>query len=86
MAGSIRYEASSIQEFVMGEISAYGVEVGNVTPEATLEELGLDSLDVVELSQSVKKKLGILVAPKDFADTKTLSDALRVIYGRAGLE
>ena len=79
------HDSNSIQEFVFSEIQSIGPEVGSVSPESTLESLGLDSLDVVELSQSVKKNLGIAVNVNDFIGAVTVSDVLALVCERAGI-
>ncbi|WP_333772284.1 acyl carrier protein [Streptomyces sp. IBSBF 3136] len=77
------HDRKRIQEFVINQIESIGVEKDYVSLDDTLDTLGLDSLDVVELSQTVKKKLGIPVKPGDFVDTVTISDVLSVICERA---
>lgn len=69
-----------IYEFVRSEIISFGVDASSIAPGATLEELGLDSLDVVELSQSGQRKLGIESHVDDFADARTLDQAVDVLY------
>lgn len=77
---SAAYDRSAIEEFVREEFRDMGVEDSRMTPESTLDELGLDSLDVVELSQSARKKLGLIIHADDFADAKTFGEAVGVIY------
>lgn len=74
---------SSIEKFVIDQISAMGVESNDIAPDATLVAMGLDSLDVVELSQAVKRHLSIQITPKDFESATTLAEAVRVIVARA---
>lgn len=75
----------SITEFVLEQVEAVGAVPEEMSLTATFDDLGLDSLDVVEISQRVKKELGIPVGPKDFAEAETLSDAVAVICHRAGI-
>jgi acyl carrier protein len=79
------YDRTAIEEFIVEEIEAAGADPSLISLTATLESLGLDSLDVVELSQAVKKKTGIAVKPKDFVDAVTIGDAVAVVCGRAGV-
>lgn len=81
-----KHDRKSIEEFVIEQVEAIGADPDLISATATLESLGLDSLDVVELSQGVKKQMGIAVSPKDFADAVTISDAVGVICGRAGIQ
>lgn len=57
-----------------------GVEPERVTPEARIvDELGADSLDVVELVMAVEAEFGIEV-PDDAADrVQTVGDAVRLV-------
>jgi Phosphopantetheine attachment site. len=70
---------AEIEEFVSNQILSLGAEVDIVSPEASLNDLGLDSLDVVELCQNARKSFGLDVTPKDFADATTVSAVVEVI-------
>ncbi|HEY3607368.1 MAG TPA: acyl carrier protein [Pseudonocardiaceae bacterium] len=80
------YDRKSVEEFVIEQVEATGADPDLIATTATLESLGLDSLDVVELSQGVKKQMGIPVSPKDFVDALTISDAIAVICRQAGIQ
>ncbi|MET8040508.1 acyl carrier protein [Micromonospora sp. NPDC005215] len=84
MSQNSQHSQVEIEEFVREQVEAMGADAAGISTGATLEEMGLDSLDVVELSQGVRKELGIQVRPNDFAEVKSLADALQVIYERAG--
>ena len=49
-----------------------------ISPEATLEELGLDSLTVVELLYDVEDEFGIEV-PEERATFQTLAEAAALV-------
>lgn len=85
MSAASTYDRASIQEFVIDQVEGAGADSALISLTATLEDLGLDSLDVVELSQSVKRQLGIAVGPKDFLEAVTIADAIDVVYRRAGI-
>ena len=72
-----------VLSFLTDLILDMGVEQDEFDADATLEDLGLDSLDVVELAQGVKKKLHIAIAPGDFADAVTLGDAVELVLQKA---
>jgi acyl carrier protein len=80
------HDRKSVEKFVFEQVEATGADPDQISHSVTLEDLGLDSLDVVELSQGVKKQLGIAMHPKDFVDAVTISDAIAVICSRAGIE
>ncbi len=79
-------DEQTIATFVDDQIEAFGVDRDDINPDAGFEELGLDSLDLVELSQAAKKKLGINIKPKDFIGTVTVADAVAVINAKASGE
>ncbi len=56
----------------------YDVKPDAIRPDATLEELGLDSLSVAELLFDVGEKFGIDV-PDDRTDFKTLGEAAAIV-------
>ena len=56
----------------------YDIKPEAIRPEATLEELGLDSLSVAELLFDVGDKFGIDV-PDDRTDFKTLGEAAAIV-------
>ena len=56
----------------------YGVDQEALKPEATLQELGLDSLTVVELLFDAEEEFGIEV-PEERAVFQTLSEAAAIL-------
>ena len=56
----------------------YDVARESITPEATLTELGLDSLTVVELLFDVEDEFGIEV-PEERATFETLAEAVALV-------
>ncbi|MFI1252200.1 acyl carrier protein [Streptomyces netropsis] len=74
-----------IDAFVTDTLVAFGIERGRITVESSFDELGVDSLDVVELSQSLQKELGVPVRPKDFDENQTVGQVLEYVYRAAGL-
>ena len=73
----------NLEEFVTAQIVDMGVPADSVKLEATTDSLGIDSLDVVELTQAVKKQLIIPVKPKDFVNATTLQDGMDIIREKA---
>jgi acyl carrier protein len=65
-----------IQEFEINE--------KEIHPGARLkDDLGLESLDFVDIAVMVKKRFGINVKGKDMLSVKTLGDVYDFIYSRA---
>lgn len=68
-------------------IDNLGMEAGAVTPEARFtEDLGADSLDVVELVMAVEEEWDISVDDDDAEKVRCVQDALDLITKYAGPE
>jgi acyl carrier protein len=52
----------------------YSIEPDEITDEATLDDLGLDSLGVLAIADIVEKKYGISLDDERIAGVRTLSD------------
>lgn len=61
-------------------IENLGVEEELIVPEATLtDQLGADSLDLVELSMNLEEKFDISIDDEDIGVLKTVGDVVRYI-------
>ncbi|MBQ8862665.1 MAG: acyl carrier protein [Clostridia bacterium] len=61
-----------------------GVDVEQITEESDIEEdLGADSLDVVELLATLEEEHGIYIADEDVLAMRTVGDVLAYIETRA---
>jgi len=54
----------------------FGVPADEITAEATFEALGLDSLDVVELTLVLEEKIGVKLEDEELEDVRTVQDAI----------
>jgi acyl carrier protein len=72
-----------IQERVVEALASFGPDVSQITPEATFEELDIDSLDLVELAQIVEDEYGVVLKGEDMKELKTVGDAVDLISARA---
>lgn len=66
---------------ILEALIEFGADPDMMSPEATLEELEIDSLDMFELAQILHQEFGIEVSPDDFEDVRTLGDAQQVLLG-----
>lgn len=55
------------------------IDISSVRPESTLEELGLDSLDTVELIMQFEDEFGVTLETGD--GLKTVADIVELIEG-----
>jgi Phosphopantetheine attachment site. len=60
---------------ILDALVEFGADPEKLRPEATLEELDIDSLDLFELGQILNQEFGIEVNPDDFEDVVTLGQA-----------
>ncbi|MEU9133866.1 phosphopantetheine-binding protein [Kitasatospora sp. NPDC048540] len=64
-------------------VSKLKVSPEQVTPEATKEDVELDSLAVVELSLVLEKELGVEISDDELLDAETIGDMARLIEERS---
>ena len=72
-----------VEARVIEAIESFGPE-GDVTRDATFEDLDVDSLDLVELAQIADEEYGVELKSEDMKDLKTVGDAVDLIVARAG--
>jgi acyl carrier protein len=80
---------SVFTEEVRGEIveelsQLTGIEAKSLTPDATLQELDIDSLDLAEFKQVVEDRYDVQFERADFTGVVTVGHALDVMVGRLG--
>ena len=70
-----------LKELVVDQL---GVEEDEVTMEASMQDdLGADSLDLVDLVMFVEEEFGVKVADEDLENIKTVGDIVNYIEDRA---
>lgn len=63
-----------ITQFLNSEIDIVHEE------DVSFEELGLDSLDEIELGMEVEKELGILIYDNEMDNIKSIKDMTNIVY------
>lgn len=63
-------------------LGEFEVEAGDVTMDSEFEALGLDSLDLVELSVKVEDEFGLEIEEDDLKDVVTVGDAVRLVLAK----
>jgi acyl carrier protein len=62
-----------------------GAKSAVITEKSSLaDDLGLDSLDIFELSQAVKKQFNIQITPADLNNAATIADVANLVASRVG--
>lgn len=50
-----------------------------ISPETTLLELGLDSIDLVDLVMEIEEAFGVTIPDEEFENIKSVSDIIALI-------
>jgi acyl carrier protein len=73
---------AKVKDIIINEL---GVEAEKVTPEASfVEDLGADSLDIVELVMAFEEEFGIEIPDEDAEKLQTVGDAINYIVKNQG--
>ncbi|MCR4911405.1 MAG: acyl carrier protein [Bacilli bacterium] len=67
----------------VSKIIAKRVDISNLKEEDNLSELGLDSLDLVEVMLEIEEVFGIEFSSDEIEGCKTLKDVLNLIVKKA---
>ena len=61
----------------------FGVEADTITMETTFEDLGADSLDIVELSMALEEEFGLEeMEDEDLSGIATVADLVRYLKSK----
>jgi acyl carrier protein len=63
-------------------VEKFGVAEEDVRPEATFEELDLDSLDLVEFALAAEEELGVRISDEEAEGLETLDDAVKLLESK----
>ena len=75
------FEESKVKEIIAKELE---VDVKQLQPEAKfIEDLGADSLDIVELVMALEEEFGLDIPDEDADKLKTVGDALNYLQQHA---
>jgi acyl carrier protein len=79
MATETTVSRDEVLETFRSELKGFEVKPEEVKGEASFDSLGLDSLDVVELSVRVEDVYGIDIEEDDLEDVFTIDNAIDVV-------
>jgi acyl carrier protein len=77
-------DRDQVEARVLAALEEFGAEPTELAPDATFEELDVDSLDLVELAQIVQEEYGVEIKGEDMPKLKTVNDAVELVVARAG--
>jgi acyl carrier protein len=76
------FDESKVKEIIAKELE---VDVKQLTAEAKfIEDLGADSLDIVELVMALEEEFGLDIPDEDADKLKTVGDAMNYLQQHAG--
>ncbi len=74
-----------IEERVIELIAGFGPRREDLTRDANLEALDVDSLDLVELGQVAEEEFGVTLETNDVLNIDTVGQAIDLVVDRAAL-
>lgn len=63
-------------------VDKFGVPEDDISPEATFEDLDLDSLDLVEFALAAEEELGVRISDEEAEDLETLQDTVKLLESK----
>lgn len=76
---SVTASQEQVAARIIDALVEFGADRDELRPEATLEQLDIDSLDLFELGQILNQEFGIEVEAQEYEDVITLGDAQGVM-------
>jgi acyl carrier protein len=76
-------EAPQVEKVVYDALESFGAEPAELAPDATFEQLDVDSLDLAELAQIAEDKFGVKIDSGDAEQLKTVGDVVELIVARS---
>jgi acyl carrier protein len=74
----------NVEKTIYDGLVELGTERADLSREATLESLDVDSLDLVELAQIVEDEYGVELKGDDVKDVKTVGEVIDLVVAKAG--
>jgi len=73
----------ALAKFTDNAVEVLAVDASKVTPEASFaDDLGADSLDLVELVMALEETFDIEVAEDELKDIRTVGEAFELVYAK----
>ena len=73
----------NVEKTIYDGLVELGTERDDLSREATLESLDVDSLDLVELAQIVEDEFGVELRGDDVKDVKTVGEVIDLVVSKA---
>jgi acyl carrier protein len=72
----------ALTKFTDNTVEVLAVDPSKVTMETSFEDLGADSLDLVELVMALEETFDIEVAEDELKEIRTVGEAFELIYAK----
>jgi acyl carrier protein len=79
-----KVSAENVEKTIYDGLVELGTERDQLSREADLESLDVDSLDLVELAQIVEDEFGVELRGDDVKDVKTVGEVIDLVVAKAG--
>ena len=76
--------SDNVEKTIYDGLVELGTERDKLSREASLEDLDIDSLDLVELAQIVEDEFGVELRGDDVKDVKTVGEVIDLVVTKAG--
>jgi acyl carrier protein len=73
-----------VEETIFDGLVELGTERAALSREATLKDIDVDSLDLVELAQIVEDEFGVELRGDDVKDVRTVGEVIELVVAKAG--
>jgi acyl carrier protein len=73
-----------VEETIFDGLVELGTERAAISREATLKDIDVDSLDLVELAQIVEDEFGVELRGDDVKDVRTVGEVIELVVAKAG--
>ncbi len=74
----------NVEKVIFDGLVELGTERDQLSREASLEDLDVDSLDLVDLAQIVEDEFGVELRGDDVKDVKTVGEVIDLVVSKAG--
>ncbi len=74
--------SEQVEKVIFDGLTEVGAETSAISRDATLEELDVDSLDLVELAQIVEEKFGVELDGDAVKDVRSVGDVIDLVVAR----
>jgi acyl carrier protein len=72
-----------VEQVIFDGLTEVGAERDAISREATFEDLDVDSLDLVEVSQIVEDEFGVELEGDDVKDLRTVGQVIDLVVSRS---